>query len=153
VQHNVPIGLQLTRVSRTVSRAFDEALAAAGGTLPVWLVLLNLKIRSGASQRELAGAVGVTDATLTHHLDAMERERLLTRRRNPSNRRTHRVELTPAGEEAFLRLRDAAVRFDRRLRAGLDAEQVDRLRALLDRLCENAGEASRSPKRAASRRR
>ena len=40
-----PIGLQLSQTARIVSRAFDEALDAAGGSLPVWLNLLNLTIR------------------------------------------------------------------------------------------------------------
>ena len=48
-----PLGLHLTRVSRTVSRAFDDALAEAGGSLPVWLVLISLKSGQRASQREL----------------------------------------------------------------------------------------------------
>jgi len=48
-----PLGLHLTRISRTVSRAFDDALAQAGGSLPVWLVLISLKSRQLASQREL----------------------------------------------------------------------------------------------------
>ena len=52
-------GLDLTRVSRTVSRAFDDALGEAGGSLPVWLVLISLKRGQLASQRELADAVGV----------------------------------------------------------------------------------------------
>ncbi|MGH9057132.1 MAG: MarR family winged helix-turn-helix transcriptional regulator, partial [Acidimicrobiales bacterium] len=65
-----------------VSRAFDDALAEAGGSLPVWLVLLNLKINPSASQRELAEAVGVREATVTHHLNAMENDGLVTRRRD-----------------------------------------------------------------------
>ena len=72
-----------------VGRAFDDALAAAGGSLPVWLVLLNLKIEQDTNQRRLAEAVGITGATLTHHLGAMERPGLLTRRRDPANRRNH----------------------------------------------------------------
>ena len=35
-----PIGLELARTARTVSRAFDAALAAAGGSTPVWLILM-----------------------------------------------------------------------------------------------------------------
>ena len=54
-----PIGLELARVARTVSRAFDDALAEAGGSLSEWLVLLNLKIRPAANQRQLADAVGI----------------------------------------------------------------------------------------------
>jgi MarR family transcriptional regulator for hemolysin len=133
-----PIGLHLSRVAREVSRAFDDALAAAGGSSPVWVVLLNLKMRTMANQRELAAAVGIREATLTHHLNAMEADGLLTRRRDEANRRVHVVELTPAGEQAFLRLRDAAVAFDARLRERLSAEQLQTFAGLLDQLAANA---------------
>src|SRR5580704_1272525 len=132
-----PLGLHLTRISRTVSRAFDDTLAEAGGSLPVWLVLISLKSRPRASQRELAEAVGIQGATLTHHLDAMESAGLVTRRRDPANRRLHLVELTPAGDALFLRLRDAAAAFDRRLRAGLSDGEVSQLATLLTRLRDN----------------
>ena len=132
-----PLGLHLTRISRTVSRAFDDALAQAGGSLPVWLVLISLKSRQLASQRELAEAVGIQGATLTHHLDAMESAGLVTRRRDPANRRLHLVELTPAGEALFLRLRGAAMAFDKRLRAGFSEGEVNQLEALLTRLRDN----------------
>jgi len=132
-----PLGLHLTRVSRTVSRAFDETLAEAGGSLPAWLVLISLKSRQLASQRELAEAVGIQGATLTHHLDTMESAGLVTRRRDPANRRLHLVELTPAGDALFLRLRDAATAFDRRLRAGLSEGDVGQIEGLLTRLRDN----------------
>jgi MarR family transcriptional regulator, transcriptional regulator for hemolysin len=132
-----PLGLYLTRVSRTVSRAFDDALAEAGGSLPVWLVLISLKSGKLASQRELAGAVGVQGATLSHHLNAMEAAGLVTRRRDPGNRRLHLVELTPDGDALFSRLREVAFAFDQRLRAGLTEDDVGQLEAFLTRLREN----------------
>src|SRR5271163_3555694 len=92
-----PVGLRLASAARLVRRAFDEALADAGGSLPVWLVLLNLKTRRPANQRELAEAVGVREATLTHHLNSMDAEGLITRRRDTANRRIHVVELTDVG--------------------------------------------------------
>jgi MarR family transcriptional regulator for hemolysin len=135
----VPIGLQLSQTARTVGRAFDDALAEAGGSVPVWLVLLNLKTQRLASQRELAEAVGVREATLTHHLNAMEIQGLITRRRDTANRRIHVVELTEAGEAAFLRLADAAVSFDIRLRDGFTDDDTGKLAALLGRLAANVG--------------
>jgi MarR family transcriptional regulator for hemolysin len=132
-----PIGLQLARAARLVGRAFDDALSQTDGSMPVWLVLLNLKIRPTASQRELAEAVGIREATLTHHLNAMEKAGLLTRRRDEANRRIHVVELTEAGEAAFLRLRDAAVAFDERLRRGISAGQLASLEQLLNQLAAN----------------
>ena len=132
-----PIGLNLASAARVVRRAFDEALAEAGGSVPVWLVLLNLKIRRPANQRELAEAVGVKEATLTHHLNSMDAEGLITRQRDTTNRRIHVVELTDVGEETFLRLRTAAMAFDQRLRAGITEKEVASLEAVLDRLVQN----------------
>lgn len=136
-----PIGLRLTRAARIVERAFDGALAGAGGTLPVWLILLNLKIHKPANQRELAAAVGVREATLTHHLNAMDARGLITRTRDAANRRVQVVELTDAGEAAFLRLREAAIAFDARLRSGLADADLDQLDRLLGALAANAGDA------------
>ena len=113
----MPIGLQLSRVAKEVSAAFDAALADAGGSLPTWLILLNLKINESANQRRLADAVGIREATLTHHLSGMEQLGLLTRQRDPDNRRTHVLALTAEGEALFLTLREAAMAFDRRLGA------------------------------------
>jgi len=135
----MPIGLALAQAARTVSRAFDDALASAGGSLPIWLVLLNIKTRQLANQRELAEAVGIREATLTHHLNAMEADGLITRQRHPANRRIHIVALTAAGEDAFLQIRDAAIAFDQQLRTGFAEAELDALEGLLSRLSGNAG--------------
>src|SRR3954468_24749541 len=129
-----PLGRLLAATAREVSRAFDAALAAAGGSRSTWLVLLALTPRPTASQRELAAEVGIQGATLTHHLNGMEADGLLTRRHDPANRRVHLVELTPAGEELFGRLRSAAVAHDALLRNGLSGGDVARLEELLTRL-------------------
>jgi MarR family transcriptional regulator, transcriptional regulator for hemolysin len=141
----LPIGLRLTQAARAVERAFDEALGAAGGTLPVWLILLNLKIHRPANQRELAEAVGVREATLTHHLNAMDARGLVTRTREASNRRVQVVALTEAGEAAFLRLREAAMAFDATLRAGLADADLETLSTLLGHLAANVGAQEEAP--------
>jgi MarR family transcriptional regulator for hemolysin len=133
-----PIGLTLASAAKRVSRAFDAALVEAGGSRPTWLILLSLKAHRPETQRDLAEAVGIRGATLTHHLDGMERAGLVSRERLPDNRRVQRVELTEEGERAFLRLRDAAMAFDARLRAGIDDDDLDRLREALTSLAANA---------------
>lgn len=132
-----PIGLKLTRTAKVVRGAFDDAMTAAGGSLPTWLILISLKTQQLGNQRELAEAVGIQGATLTHHLNAMEANGLLTRRRHPDNRRVHIVEPTDQGEAMFVRLRTAAVAFDQRLRAGLSDDEITGFERLLDHLCRN----------------
>ncbi|WP_018681520.1 MarR family winged helix-turn-helix transcriptional regulator [Actinokineospora enzanensis] len=135
-----PLGLVLAQTSKAVSRAMEAAMAAAGGSLPGWQILLTLKTQPVANQRELAAAVGIQGATLTHHLNAMEADGLLTRSRDPANRRVHRVELTEAGEVLFERLRAAAFAFDHVLRAGLTDRDAAALVRLLTKLRHNVAD-------------
>ena len=133
-----PIGLAVTATAKTLSRAFDDALAAVGGSTPIWLVLQAVKSTEVATQGELATAIGVRQPTLTHNLDTLERAGLVTRTRDPGNRRVQRIAVTESGEQVFLRLRRAAAAFEGRLKAGLDEEDVTTLRRLLAQLEENA---------------
>jgi MarR family transcriptional regulator for hemolysin len=132
------LGLLIGRTAKELSRAFEDVLAAAGGSGPTWQVLLALKTGAHRTQGELAEAVGVRQPTLTHHLDGMERAGLVRRDRDPGNRRVQQVAVTELGEHLFLRLRRAAASFDGRLRAGLGDPDLAELRRLLTQLVENA---------------
>jgi MarR family transcriptional regulator for hemolysin len=132
-----PVGLQLGNTAKAVSRAFNDVLAEAGGTLPVWLILSSAKAEDRRTQLELARAVGIEGPTLTRHLDGLEEAGLVRRQRDAADRRAMRVELTDAGEELFQRLRQAVVAFNRRLTDGLSEQELDRLRRTLARLGEN----------------
>jgi MarR family transcriptional regulator for hemolysin len=137
-----PIGLHLARAAKAVSRAFDAALAGAGGSLPVWLILVSLKAQAHGAQRDLAEAIGIEGATLTHHLNKMEAAGLVTRQRDPANRRVHRVQLTEAGEALFFALLQHVIAFDEQLRAGFGDRELGQLRRLLDRLTDNSRTSS-----------
>jgi len=134
-----PIGLEVARTGRLLNRSFDDALAEVGGSLPVWLIVTTLKRGNHAHQRDIAAAVGLEGATLTHHLHRMEQSGLVARHRAPTNRRTQVVELTPAGEALFERMRAVVVAFDKRLRRGFSADELDALRETLERLRNNVG--------------
>jgi MarR family transcriptional regulator for hemolysin len=133
-----PIGLTVAATAKALSRAFDDALAAVGGSASTWLVLQAVKTTEAGTQGELAAALGIRQPTLTHHLDGMERAGLVTRTRDTGNRRVQRIAVTEAGEHLFLRLRRAAAAFEGRLHAGLEDDDVATLRRLLAQLEENA---------------
>ena len=136
-----PIGLEIARTAKLLSRAFDDALVEAGASLPVWLILVSLKAKRHGMQRELAGAVGIEGPTLTHHLNRMEADGLVTRQRDPANRRIHRVELTDEGDALFQRLRGSVATFDRRLRSGFAAGEITACSTVLSRLRANVAAA------------
>jgi len=129
-----PIGLRLARTARVVSTAFERAMAEAGGSAAAWQVLVLVRAEQWGTQARMAEAMGITGATLTHHLNALEAQGLVRRWREESNRRVQRVELTPEGEALFERLREVAVEHDERLRSRLTDEETQLLGDLLDRL-------------------
>jgi MarR family transcriptional regulator, transcriptional regulator for hemolysin len=132
-----PIGLHLAHTSKTVGRAFNDRLAEAGGSVPVWLILSSLKSNERRTQLDLARAVGIEGPTLTRHLDGLEENGIVRRVRDGSDRRAVRVELTPDGERLFQTLRQAVVAFNRELTAGVTETELDHVRKTLARLEQN----------------
>lgn len=132
-----PIGIDLGRVANQASKAFDDALASMGGSRPTWLVLMNLKQQPVANQRELADKVGIRGATLTHHLNALEAAGLLSRRRDPQNRRVHIVELSEAGNAMFFQLLGTVIAFDKQLRTGISEQDIETFRKVLNTIQTN----------------
>ena len=102
-----------------------------------------------ASRTVVASAVGIEGPTLTHHLNRLETAGLITRERDPQNRRVHQVALTTEGRARFGSLLGTVRAFDRRLRAGFTLEELATLRLLLQRLADNAERDDEVPTRQA----
>jgi MarR family transcriptional regulator for hemolysin len=140
-----PIGLKLATTSKAVSSAFNAALSAEGGSVPVWLILNSLKGTPWSTQLDLARALGIEGPTLTRHLDNLERNGLVARQRSKTDRRAFRVELTEAGEAAHERLLTAVIGFNQRLTSGLGRDDLRRLDDLLTRLAGNVAAQRAAP--------
>lgn len=132
---SVPIAVTLWDTVQRTMRAFEAVLAEHGGTRQIWHILLTVQSGAPATQRQLAAALGIREATLTHHLRAMEERGLVRRYRDPGNQRVQRIEVTPAGQHLFDALKDFALTFDARMRAALGGEAgVKELEAALGRI-------------------
>ncbi len=132
-----PIGLQLAHSAKHVGRAFNDALAEVGGSMPMWFILSNLKGEAWRTQHELARALRIEGPTLTRHLDGLEEEGLVVRRRDTNDRRAVNVELTEAGRAKHAEMLRAVQAFNHRLLAGLADDEIEELRTLLAKLEQN----------------
>jgi MarR family transcriptional regulator for hemolysin len=130
----MPIGLHLSRTAKAVGRAFNDALAEVGGSVPTWLILTSLQGEAWRTQLELARSLDIEGPTLTRHLDGLEQAGLVVRRRDPHDRRAIQVELTDAGHRKHAELLQAVIAFNRRLRSGLSEGEAEELAALLKKL-------------------
>ena len=106
--------------------------------MPQWLILVSVKSATHGAQRTIADAIGIEGATLTHHLNRMEAAGLITRRRDPQNRRVHQVHLTETGEALFTSLLATVTAFDAQLRRDFSDRELNVLSRALDRMARNA---------------
>ena len=92
----LPLLEHLVRVGR---RTFETSLVP-GGLRPRHLIALKLLSDHGpASQQGLADSLSLDPSNVVGLLNELEERELITRRRDPSDRRRHIVELSPRGEE------------------------------------------------------
>lgn len=120
-----PLGFLLVRIGEAVDRGFVARLAALD-LAPRQLRLLVLVDRTpGLSQRTLARHLEMDAGNLVAILDSLERDGLLERTRDNSDRRQRLVTLTPAGRTALDAARRATAAVDREIVAGLPTDERD----------------------------
>lgn len=98
----MPLGKLLPWVGSAVSQHYQRAVARHGLTPTALGVLGVLGHRDAVSHRELAGHLGLTPATLTPVVDALEAAGELRRSRDGDDRRIVRLGITEAGRERLV---------------------------------------------------
>lgn len=108
-------------VAAHVEDELEEALAEHRLSRPSFLVLDVLERAEGhtLNQRDLVGALRRTSGTLSVRLGRLERARMITRERDPDNRRNVTVTLTDRGRALVQRARPAYDESAARLAAAL----------------------------------
>ena len=132
-----PLGRHLVFTAKAVREGFEQTLAAAGGSMGTWIVLSVLSGDGGHSQTMLASRMQVEGATITHHVDRLEKLGLVRREIDPEDRRVRKIELTPEGARLHKQLLSAAKEFEGSLLAGIGERQQAELRRTLDRIQAN----------------
>lgn len=83
---------------RLMRRRFSERIADLGMSEAQWRVIGFLNQGQGLTQTELALLLGIQKAPLGEHIDKLETSGLLTRQRDPNDRRVNRLYLTADGQ-------------------------------------------------------
>ncbi|GEL19825.1 MarR family winged helix-turn-helix transcriptional regulator [Pseudonocardia asaccharolytica] len=99
---HMPLGKLLVWTGRAVGCYYQRIVAAHGLTSTSIGVLGVLGHSGGLSHRELAGRLGVTPATLTPVIDALEQAGELRRDRDRHDRRVVRLSITDAGRDRMM---------------------------------------------------
>jgi DNA-binding MarR family transcriptional regulator len=106
-------------------------------TMPRFDLLANLEREDGQTLATLSRRMLVTAGNLTGLVDRAERDGVVERRADPSDRRLSRVYLTPRGRELVQAILPVHAQHVTELLSSLDATERRELRRLLGKLRES----------------
>jgi len=126
------VGRLLAFTAKLMRGWFEDQLATAGGSLTTWVVLsAAMNHDPSPSQSELADSLGIGGPTLVRHIDRLEAEGLLIRRRDEIDRRITRIDITDAGRVRHKELAEVSARANAELTALLSERDEKIVRAAL----------------------
>lgn len=105
------MGFVVNTTAKAFQRSFDiELRKNAGVSLSQWRVVGALVLQPGLTQKEIADKVGVEGPTLVPIIDKMEKEGLLKRKLDSSDRRINRIYLTTKADSLWESMIECALR-------------------------------------------
>ncbi|MEE1829492.1 MarR family winged helix-turn-helix transcriptional regulator [Streptomyces sp. SP17KL33] len=125
------VSFTLARMGRVAETELRQALAERGLKLSHAHVLGLLAERERVSQQALLEELRVDPSVLVTVLNGLEENGLVTRRRDPADRRRHVVEISDLGTELVAQADSAVRAAEAKLFADLDEQDVTALRRLL----------------------
>ena len=129
----------LAQLGHHAATQFAEQMATVDLTPPHAGILRAIASSPGGSQQALSEQLGLLPSRVVAYVDELEDRGYVERRRNPDDRRLHALHLTASGKKLMTKIADLARQHERRITAGLDAEQRAELRDLLAKLADERG--------------
>lgn len=127
-------GYLINHVGRIFARGLTEAIGSLGLTTGTFPALLELWERDGLTQKQLVERLDIEQATMANTLKRMERDGLITRRRDEADRRAQRIFLTERARALQTPAIEAASGVNTKLLANLDTDEQREFIALMRKI-------------------
>lgn len=131
------IGFYLCDNARLIKRVFNRRVKDLDITRSQWAVLWRLSTANGMSQAELADQAEIEQPSLVRHVDNLEEQGWIVRKRDTKDRRINRLFLTAKGEKLMEKAWQHGMDIRDEYLKGLTAEEEAQLASLLSKLKDN----------------
>lgn len=135
---NLTIGMLVAALGRSATKIITEDLRQTG-IKPRHVAALAALRQGALTQQALGEAVHTDAAQLVGLLNELEAGELVSRRRDPNDRRRHIVELSSLGAARLADAENCVAQTEERLLAGLDPADRANLYRLLAQIVTNTG--------------
>jgi DNA-binding MarR family transcriptional regulator len=143
----------LVQLGTHVARQFAEELAPLGVEPRHVGMLTRVAANEGMAQQAIGELIGLNPTQMVFLVDELEERGFVERRRNPADRRSYGLFLTPAGRDMLAQVQAAGRAHQNKLGSSLSAQEQDQLTSLLRRVAGEQGISEQSLPGASLRRR
>ena len=129
----IPYRLSFTSnlVSDSIARTYE---ALFGLTIPEWRLIAVVAETGEITQAAIGTRTRMDKVTVSRAAIALVGRGLLSRGHNPSDGRSHLLDLTPAGQDLYAQVAPKALELERRIFDRLEPAEVERFVATLRRI-------------------
>src|ERR687888_2050675 len=132
------IGFIVNRTARAFVKSLDlELRKKVGLTFGQWKVIVMLVKQNGLTQKEIADKLGLEGATLIPIIDKMEKEGLVVRRVDSSDRRNNRIYRTEKADVLWDRMVNCATKVREVSIKDIPEENISIMRNVLEKIWQN----------------
>lgn len=131
--------LLLVQLGMEAARQFGERLAPLGVEPRHVGMLSRLAANEGKAQQVIGELIGLNPTQMVFLVDELESRGFVERRRNPADRRSYALYLTPVGKDMLGKVQEVAQAHQAKLGMSLSASEQYKLTELLHRIARDQG--------------
>ena len=120
--------------AKTLSESLNSGLIEHGVTKTQWIAMYFIDREEDLTQKELAYLMGTKEPTVTGILDRLERDNLIERKEDKSDKRRKTLNLTSEGKEKIIQLTDIAQDFKDNCLEGISDKDQEIFLEVLDKM-------------------
>ena len=146
-EHNLIFLLhEVAHLMRTLA---DQRARERGMTRAQWVILKRLFRTPGLSQNELAAIIEVEPITIGRLIDRLEKRGLVERRKDPKDRRIHRLHLKPKAAPVIREIDQSLAELEMIMVDGIERRTIDACGTALTRIKTNLAARAEASAKAA----
>lgn len=136
------ISLRISVLARLLRLRFDRRVASLGITRAQWQMIVVVSRKPGVTQRAIAEALEISEASAGRLIDRLCADGMLERRERDDDRRARAVYISPKAEPLLAKLGEIGKEGESILFDGFAEEEIDQLANYLERLYRNVSHDS-----------
>ncbi len=133
------VGFNANRTGRLMARYLTKIFHNEGVSLngDQWPILLHLWFKDGMNQQEIADTIFRDKATVARNIHVLEKENLVVRVADESDKRNNKIYLTHKGKELESKVLPVAFQLKEKAQKGIDPDEIEVCNKVLEKIYDN----------------